>query len=167
LIPVSARADTRLVEATPDHFAWAARAAPDERLEGLRLAPGGIEAPEVLSWIARTAATVSSSTGTASAWLVVDGDEAVGLISLKSPPREGVVEIGYGIAESRRGRGHASAAVGLVLAIARSRRWTLTAETSPTNPASAKVLERNGFERVGERVDDDEGPLHSWRAARA
>ena len=74
---------------------------------------------------------------------------------------------GYGIAESRRGRGHASAAVGLVLAIARSRRWTLTAETSPTNPASAKVLERNGFERVGERVDDDEGPLHSWRAARA
>jgi RimJ/RimL family protein N-acetyltransferase len=147
LITVSARADTRLVEATPDHFAWAARAAPDVRLEGLRLAPGGIEAPEVLSWIARTAATVSSSTGTASAWLVVDGDEAVGLISLKSPPREGVVEIGYGIAESRRGRGHASAAVGLVLAIARSRRWTLTAETSPTNPASAKVRSTPGAPR--------------------
>jgi RimJ/RimL family protein N-acetyltransferase len=163
---VSAHPGTRLVEATPDHFAWAARAAPDERLEDLRLAPGGIEAPEVLSWIARTAASVSASTGTASAWLIVEGDEALGLVSLKAPPREGVVEIGYGIAASRRGRGHASAAVGLVLAIARSRGWTLTAETSPTNPASAKVLERNGFARVGERLDDDEGPLHAWRAAR-
>jgi RimJ/RimL family protein N-acetyltransferase len=163
---VNALGHTRLVEATPDHFAWAARTEPSDPFDALRLAPGGIEPPEVLSWIARTAEAVSASTGAASAWLVVSAGEVVGLISLKAPPRGGVVEIGYGIAASRRGRGHASAAVALVLAIARSRGWTLTAEMSPTNPASAKVLARNGFERVGERLDDDEGPLHCWRAAR-
>jgi RimJ/RimL family protein N-acetyltransferase len=46
---------------------------------------------------------------------MVEGDEVVGMISFKGPPRGGVVEIGYGVAESRRGRGHATRAVALTI----------------------------------------------------
>jgi len=39
----------------------------------------------------------------------------------------------------------------------------LTAETGIANIASQQVLSRNGFLRVGERVDDEDGPLICWR----
>lgn len=39
----------------------------------------------------------------------------------------------------------------------------LTAETSVDNPASQTVLARNGFRRVGEREDAEDGPLICWR----
>ena len=39
----------------------------------------------------------------------------------------------------------------------------VNAETSIDNIASQRVLERNGFARVGERVDEEDGPLYCWR----
>lgn len=157
-------APTRLVPATPAHFAWAIRGAEAERLEGgLRLPPGGLDAPEVLAWIARTAAAVEAELGAPAAWLVASGDEVVGCVSFKAPPRGGVVEIGYGIAASRQRRGHATAAVALLVEEAAARGLALAAETSATNRASQLVLERNGFTRGAERLDDAEGPLLAWR----
>jgi RimJ/RimL family protein N-acetyltransferase len=96
-------------------------------------------------------------------WLMILDSELVGIIGLKSD--EGAeVEVGYGVAASRWGRGHASAALGALLPVLRSRGVRVVhAETSIENPASQRVLERNGFARVGERIDDEDGPLIVWR----
>lgn len=161
--PLERGALTTLLIAREAHFDWAIRGLESERFEGLRLAPGGLETPAVLAWIRRGAAASLAETGAPGAWLIVSGDEAVGLASFKGVPRDGVVEIGFGVAASRRRCGHASAAVALLVDEARRRGLCLTAETAPANRASARVLERNGFLRCGARVDPDEGALLSWR----
>lgn len=154
---------TRLVVATEAHFEWAIRASSEERsFDGLRMPDGGIEVAPVLQWIAASSRAICAATAAPAAWLIVCGDEAVGLISLKSAPREGLVEIGYGVAPRRRGAGHATRAIAALLEIARSRGLGLVAETSVENRASQTALERNGFVLVRERVDPDEGALRVW-----
>jgi RimJ/RimL family protein N-acetyltransferase len=98
-------------------------------------------------------------------WLIVEQGEVVGLCSVTCPPRAGVVDIGYGIAPSRQGLGIGTRAIGDVVRWARTRPdvTALTAETSPANIVSQRVLVRNGFLAVGERVDDEDGRLHCWR----
>ncbi|ANB18513.1 GCN5-related N-acetyltransferase [Dokdonella koreensis DS-123] len=39
----------------------------------------------------------------------------------------------------------------------------LTAETGVDNAASQRVLVRNGFVQIGERLDDEDGALICWR----
>lgn len=96
-------------------------------------------------------------------WLMVVDDELVGIIGLKTDEAERV-EIGYGVAASREGRGFASAAVAALLPILHSRGAPIvTAETSTENPASQRVLERNGFVRVGSRLDEEDGPVITWQ----
>ena len=158
---------TRLIAATPSHFDWAMRGPAAGHLDGeLRLPPDGLDSPEVLSWIKRTSIAVGAVIGLPSAWLIACGDEVVGVISFKNAPRAGAAEIGYGVAAARRGRGHATAAVALIVAEAAVRGLDLVAETVPTNRSSQIVLERNGFKRCGERVDADDGVLLLWRRDR-
>ena len=100
-------------------------------------------------------------------WLIVAGGEIAGIIGLKTDDGD-KVEIGYGVAGSRQGRGYASRAVGALLPVLLARKVrVVTAETSVDNFGSQRVLERNEFERTGERVDDEDGPLYCWRRALA
>jgi RimJ/RimL family protein N-acetyltransferase len=153
---------TTLTPARDDHFAWllGEAGAPD----GLTMAEGGVEAAEVLAWLRETAAALEVR-GVSGSWLIVEAGEVVGLCSCKGPPDPwGGVEIGYGVAASRRCQGHASRALRLaVLRIAASgavRR--IRAETRPDNPASARVLLRNGFMRTGARLDPEDGVVWLW-----
>jgi RimJ/RimL family protein N-acetyltransferase len=133
----------------------------------LTLAPGGLETPEVLQMLRRVACRIREKFAPVG-WLIVDGNEIVGLCTLKNAPAEdGVVEIGYGIAASRRRQGLARQAIAQVLAWARTnpRIAAVTAETAVENLASQRVLEHNGFLRVGERRDADDGELICWRAS--
>ena len=100
-------------------------------------------------------------------WLIVESNEVVGLCSIVGSPDEGQIAIGYGIAPSRQGRGIARRAVGEIIAWARANAQVraITAETAVANVASQRVLIRNGFIQVGERVDDEDGPLLCWRCA--
>lgn len=75
----------------------------------------------------------------------------VGDVGFHGPPGDhGVVEIGYSVVPSRRGRGYASEAVGGLT------RWVLAqpgvtkvvAGTVPGNGASERVLEKLGFTRT-------------------
>ena len=128
------------------------------------IAEGGLAAPEVLAMLRDCAASIRSKFSPA-AWLVVEEDEIVGLCSIVEPPStDGVVKIGYGIAASRRRRGAAQRAVAAVLDWARSdgRVSALAAETSIGNIPSQRVLERNGFARVGTRTDPEDGDLFCW-----
>jgi RimJ/RimL family protein N-acetyltransferase len=130
----------------------------------LRLADTPVASHEVLQMLSGLAEQIGEAFSPA-AWLLVEDDEIVGLCSVVRPPQGGVVEIGYGVAPSRRGRGVASRAVCDLVAWARTRAdvLALTAETSTANPASQKALAAAGFVAVGERIDEEDGPLICWR----
>ena len=100
--------------------------------------------------------------------LIVHGDEVVGLCGYKRPPdNTKSVEIGYGIASTRRQMGYATKAISLLLEEAQTDTAVeiIVAETALTNPASQIVLERNGFTQVGIREDSEDGTLAMWRMA--
>ncbi|WP_436770583.1 GNAT family N-acetyltransferase [Yinghuangia sp. YIM S09857] len=81
--------------------------------------------------------------------LVVERDSGlvVGSIGLFWPPTDGVLEIGYGIVASRRGRGYAPEATRALteFALAAPEVHTVSADVELSNPASARVLEKAGF----------------------
>jgi len=131
-----------------------------------KLADTPLAPPEVLQMLADVASNVRATFLPAS-WLIVEDDEIVGLCSVTRAPIDGVIDIGYGIAPSRQNRGIAGRAIGEVVSWARRAPnvIALTAETSPTNVASQRVLSRNGFVEVGERVDDEDGRLICWRCS--
>jgi ribosomal-protein-alanine N-acetyltransferase len=91
--------------------------------------------------------------GTGFAWAIVDGVELAGVAALSNVAR-GVFEsanLGYWVDAARNGRGLATRAVGAVaeeafgpLALHR-----LEAGTLVDNAASQRVLEKNGFARIG------------------
>jgi RimJ/RimL family protein N-acetyltransferase len=87
----------------------------------------------------------------------------VGAGGFKSTPKDGKVEIGYGIAPACRGHGYATRGVTLLCAeaFASGRVKEILAETSVTNAASERVLEKAGFICYGSG-SDDEGPVKLW-----
>ena len=152
-----------LVEATDEIFELLIAG---DALPGLAMADGGLESAETLQMLRGVAAEVRAAFAPA-AFLMVEAGEAVGMLSFLYPPNDaGVVDIGYGVAASRRGRGVGRRAVWELLMWARERGGlvAVTASTSVTNVASQLVLERNGFARVGMRNDTEDGELICWRA---
>jgi RimJ/RimL family protein N-acetyltransferase len=84
----------------------------------------------------------------------------VGDAGFKGPPdAEGMVEIAYGIHPEFQGRGYATeAAEGLVAFAFRDDRVRLArAHTKLEHIASQRVLEKCGFERIGEVIDPEDG----------
>jgi RimJ/RimL family protein N-acetyltransferase len=150
-----------IVETTAEDYASQLRGrAP----RSFKLADTPIAAAPVLQLLTDVAATVREAFAPAS-WLIVEDDEVVGLCSVTRPPSDGVIDIGYGIAPSRQGRGSAGRAIAEIVEWARqtSGVTALTAETSTSNEPSQRALARNGFVQVGERVDDEDGQLICWR----
>jgi RimJ/RimL family protein N-acetyltransferase/ketosteroid isomerase-like protein len=89
----------------------------------------------------------------------------VGHAAFKGPPdAAGMVEIAYGIFPDFQGRGFATeAAEGLTaFALGPGRVRFVWAHTKPDNIASVRVLEKNGFRRIGEVVDPDDGLVLRW-----
>lgn len=73
------------------------------------------------------------------------------------------VEIGYGMSSVARNQGAATLAVNDLVSIAfRNGMKRVTAEASPENGASVRVLEKAGFKLVGSRVDDEDGEVGQW-----
>ena len=71
----------------------------------------------------------------------------VGGIGLFGPPEDGRVEFGYGIVESRRGKGYATEAARAMVALALGLPDVaeVVAGVDPTNTASVRVLEKAGL----------------------
>jgi RimJ/RimL family protein N-acetyltransferase len=125
-----------------------------------------IARPEVLEMLARIAAEIGAGF-IPSAWMIVEENEIVGLCSLIRAPENGEIHIGYGIAPSRERRGYVTRAIGEVLEWARKdpRVTRISADTGAENIASQRVLERNGFIRIGERIDPEDGQVICWQAS--
>ncbi len=71
----------------------------------------------------------------------------VGSIGWFWPPKDGALEVGYGIVPSRRGRGCAPEAVRALVefAFTTTEVETVFANVEPSNPASVRVVEKAGF----------------------
>ena len=95
-----------------------------------------------------------------------DPPELVGWGGFKGPPQDGVVELGYEIAEGRRGRGLATEATLAMLdeAFADERVAAVIAHTLPEPGPSTRVLEKAGFRY--EREERERGEL-VWRFSRS
>jgi RimJ/RimL family protein N-acetyltransferase len=94
---------------------------------------------------------------------------AVGSCGFKGPPdADGVVEVAYGTDPAHRERGYATEAAGALaaFALADGRVRRVRAHTRPDDGASARVLEKCGFGRVGEVTDPEDGLVCRWELAR-
>jgi GNAT superfamily N-acetyltransferase len=96
---------------------------------------------------------------------LLDTEVIVGTCGFKAPPDDdGVVEIAYFTFPDFEGRGCGSAmAIGLV---ERARRAVgvrrLRAHTLPERNASTRILEKAGFDFLGEVIDPEDGPVWRW-----
>lgn len=153
------RADLRLLDAalTGDEALAAALGHP--------VAPGWVSFRQALQRTRDAAAADSESSVWGSRFFVTDDPlELVGWGGFKGPPNDGVVELGYEIAEPRQGRGLATAATRAMVeeASADERVHTVIAHTLAEPNASNRVLEKAGFSRDGQ-AEEDGTPL--WRYA--
>jgi len=158
---------TALVACTDAHFAWMLGGEPPS--PDLRLPPGGIEAAPVMEMLRALTADIRS-THPICAWLMIEGEEVVGLCSFtRAADGEGIPYIGYGVAGSRRGRGHATRAIRLMVieALRDPNVRGIGAETSIANIPSQRVLEESGFVKTGTRIDDEDGEVFVWRYQRS
>jgi RimJ/RimL family protein N-acetyltransferase len=154
-----------LVEADDGHFAWMLEGESAGSRFGLTLPPGGVDSTSTLELLRKMTRKLLDEYGRGT-WLVVEGTEVVGLCGFKQPPDEkGAVEIGYGIAASRRGMGLATLAVAelLELTTAEASIRVILAETSHANRSSQRVLEKAGFEPFETRIDKEDGEIVRWK----
>ncbi|MDR8411457.1 GNAT family N-acetyltransferase [Nonomuraea sp. 3-1Str] len=97
-----------------------------------------------------------------------DSGLVVGSLGLFWPPADGLVEIGYGIVESRRGRGYAPEAVRALTAFAFTAPGvhTVHAHVEPSNPPSIRVLEKAGYQQWEgpSQGSAEDGEVLSYRA---
>ena len=151
-----------------DRTAWAAVAEDPAAFAGEHALTLGVE-PGLLLTVGQQTVAMLQRTGATRPWtgyLAVDRAQQiiVGTCSFTAPPDpEGVVEIAYFTFPPFEGRGYASAmAAGLVeLAEGTGGIRRVRAHTLPEGNASTRILEKLGFERVGEAVDPEAG--HVWR----
>jgi RimJ/RimL family protein N-acetyltransferase len=145
------------------HFGWMLSGNAAAECDGLALPPGGVDDAPVLELLRGIAGTHRAA-GRCGMWLIVCEGQVAGLCGFLEPPREGRVEIGYGVAASWRARGVATQAVAELLAQAAQEGIAVVlATTTVANRASQIVLERNGFAAVGRRVDEEDGDVVDWK----
>ncbi|KAM3452375.1 hypothetical protein NHJ6243_009380 [Beauveria neobassiana] len=122
--------------------------------------------PDDAVWVTRLLLVVDAQTdgGGGSSGVVV-----VGRAGFHGPPdhQRGMVEVGYAIDPAHRRRGHARAALRIMLDVAAgdARVRVVRASISPGNAASEAVVKRCGFEEVGEQWDEEDGLEKIWEVA--
>jgi len=139
-----------------------------ERALGVEVVPGWVSFTEALPPTRDAAAADPTRVEWGSRFFVAGHPpELVGWGGFKGPPRDGVVELGYEIAEARQGRGLATAATRAMLeeAFADDRVTAVIAHTLPERNASNRVLEKAGFSFDGKAEDDGE-TVWRFRVAR-
>ena len=129
---------------------------------GVAVASGWCVFPEVLDLALEAARTGNQEWGV---YLFFDASDGalVGNGGWKGPPVDGCAEIGYSVAEGRRNRGIATAAVHeFIRAGCAARLERIIAHTLPFESASTSVLRRCGFAMTATDEDPEEGPVWRW-----
>lgn len=144
---------------------------PEEALASVEAMPPEDRAEVSPEWLARVRATPPGDPW-ALGFSVVEraSGAAIGGCAFKGPPDAGgMVEVAYGIDEGHRCRGYASeAAIALTeFAFTDGRVRVVRAHTKADNAPSIRVLAKCGFQRIGEVVDPEDGPVLRWERVRA
>jgi ribosomal-protein-alanine N-acetyltransferase len=117
-------------------------------------------------WLALLHASTSADPWTHGFSLLLrNGDTVVGTGGFKGPPAaDGVVEIAYGVSPEYQGNGYATEAAQALTAYAFSsgKVRVVRAHTLPESNASARVLTKCGFRRIGEVIDPEDGLVWRW-----
>jgi [ribosomal protein S5]-alanine N-acetyltransferase len=111
-------------------------------------------------WLARFHASVDMDPWVHGFRVVRRADgAAVGACMFKGPPKDGVVEIAYGIDHDQQGKGYATEAAHALVAYAMNSGEVslVLAHTLPDSTASKRVLAKCGFRHVGEVMDPEDG----------
>lgn len=145
----------RLVLQSPEEaLAHVERLTPSERAE---VSP---------DWLARVRASTVADPWTHGFALVHRADDAViGSCGYKGPPdAEGMVEIAYGVTPEHQGRGYATEAARAMTdwAFSSGRVGVVRAHTLAEANASTRVLEKCGFQKIGEVLDPEDGLVWRW-----
>lgn len=152
-----------LIPCTDAHFGWMLGG--DAPSKDLRLPPGGVEAAPVMEMLRGLMVELRKGHPIC-AWLMVEDGEVVGLCSyIRAANDKGIPYIGYGVAESRRKRGHATHAIKLMVpeVLRDPKVRGIAAETAVANIPSQRVLEESGFVKTGQRHDEEDGDVFVWR----
>ena len=152
-----------------DRTAWARVAEDPTAFADEHMLNLGVE-PSLLLTVGEQTVAMLQRTGATTPWtgyLAVDRADQiiVGTCSFTAAPDpEGVVEIAYFTFPPFEGRGYASAmAAGLVeLAESTAGIRRVRAHTLAEGNASTRILEKLGFERVGETIDPEAGQVWRW-----
>jgi RimJ/RimL family protein N-acetyltransferase len=112
-------------------------------------------------------AALYRQTGAQAPWigyLAIEAGECVGTCAFKSAPAGGRVEIAYFTFPANEGRGVASRMAGSLIEIARRTvpGIRVFAQTLPEPNASTRVLEKHGFQWVGEIDHPEDGKIWEW-----
>ena len=93
-----------------------------------------------------------------------DSEAVVGTCGFKGPPADGVVEIAYGVSPDQQGKGYATEAAQILTdyAFSSGKVRVVRAHTLPEWNASTRVLTKNGFRRIGEVIDPEDGLVWRW-----
>lgn len=97
-------------------------------------------------------------------YFVQRGDLLVGSAGYKGPPRDGKIEISYGVFEPFQNQGIGALICRALteLALKSYPPVVVTARTLPENNFSSRILEKNGFRNMGIVIDPDDGPVWEW-----
>jgi [ribosomal protein S5]-alanine N-acetyltransferase len=134
-----------------------------ERLKGR--AANGSTPPAFVAARALSLAEAGHPAPWSTTFLIVNerDTQIVGGCGFKTVPRDGRVEIGYGVAPTAQGYGVATAALKLLLEKAfLAGASEVLAEVAPTNHASTRIVEKAGFLQVGTRVDEEDEYVVQW-----
>ncbi len=103
-------------------------------------------------------------------WLAIlaQDNTLIGTCGYKGPPKDGTIEIGYGVIASYRGIGLATeiAAVLVDHAFSFPEITHVIAHTLPEENASVKILRKCGFQFVSDIIDPEDGLIWRWRLER-
>ena len=139
---------------------------PEEVLAWVESLPPADRAEVSPDWVARVRSAAAGDPWALSFSVVERASRsAVGGCAFKGPPdADGVVEVAYGIDLAHRGRGFATEATAALaaFALASGRVRLIRAHSKPDNSASARVLEKCSFHRVGEVIDPEDGLVSRW-----
>lgn len=129
--------------------------------DDLRLTPFLVspECRRVWAYRSRQLARTPSDAAWVTRLLVTPAGEVVGRAGFHGAPESGTVEVGYEVDPARRRRGHARAALRILLDVARREPdvRTLRATVSPDNEASRLLVEAHGLGVTGEQWDEEDG----------
>jgi ribosomal-protein-alanine N-acetyltransferase len=129
---------------------------------GIAVEPGWAPEPETLTFAIESAERGRPEWGVHLFFDASDG-ALVGNGGWTGPPDDGRAELGYAIAQRRRNRGLATAAVReLVDRASAAGLREAVARTAADNAPSAAVLTKCGFTMVGEELDPHDGVMSKW-----